>query len=42
MYLDVNYTMLGTPVDMHASNPRLKYYNETLYFAVRHCCLAAI
>ncbi len=25
--------MLGTPIDLHARNPHLKYYNETLYFA---------
>jgi hypothetical protein len=31
--LTANYTMLGTPVDMNAGNPHLKYYNETLYFA---------
>jgi hypothetical protein len=31
--LDANFTMLGTPIDLHARNPHLKYYNETLYFA---------
>jgi hypothetical protein len=31
--LNANYTMLGTPVDMNAGNPHLKYYNQTLFFA---------
>ena len=33
--------MLGTPVDLHAVTPRLKYYNETLFFQARgraRCC----
>lgn len=30
--LTASQTMLGTPVDLHASNARLKYYNETLFF----------
>ena len=33
--LAANFTMLGTPVDMHHTNPRLKYYNETLFFQAR-------
>jgi hypothetical protein len=34
--------MLGTPVDLHAGNPHLKYYNETLFFQARACGVAAL
>jgi hypothetical protein len=42
--LAANFTMLGTPVDLHAGNPHLKYYNETLFFQARlvallRCCV---